>query len=80
MFDECKGDMLQNLLSAFSTMVLQKTLSAEEVGSSCIVGRLCADAQSHLGDHSSMLPLSIAHKASLTHLASKEAYLEDQIS
>lgn len=76
MFDECKGDMLQDLLSAFSTMVVQKTLLSEEVGRSCIVGRLCADAQSHSGDHSSMLPLSIAHKASLMNLLQRKRTLK----
>ena len=72
MFDDCKGDKLQELLSAFSTIVLRKVLASEQVGRSSIVGRLCFSAKAPSKDHTSLLPLAVAHRSSLRTLLQKK--------
>lgn len=76
MFDDCKGEIVHHLLSAFSTIVLRKAMKSAEVSKSSIVGRLCTDARARPRDFSSMLPLSIAHRASLTILLREKRNLD----
>ena len=66
MLDDCKGDMVEKLLSEFSTAVLRKALNTEEAGKKSIVERLCTDMQMRAEAHTSLLPLTITHRASLT--------------
>lgn len=66
MLDDCKGEMLEKLLSEFSTAVLRKALNTEEAGKKSVVERLCTDVQMRAEAHTSLLPLTVAHRASLT--------------
>lgn len=75
MFDDCKGERLQELLLVFSTIVLRKMLSSEKVGAASIAGRLCLADKIPLKEHASCLPLAIAHRASLTALLRRKKEL-----
>ena len=66
MLDECKGDKFEEVLVSFSTIVLRKVLAAEKVGNASIAKRLALAANVPSTDQQSMLPLAIAHRASLT--------------
>jgi hypothetical protein len=70
MLDECKGDRFYDILALFSTLVLKKHLAATRPRNApapaayrlATASTLAPDAQR------SMLPIAIAHKASLTAL------------
>ena len=75
MFDDCKGEKLQELLASFSTIVLRKTLAAGDAGKVSIAGRLAIAKQVTTKEHESFLPLAIAHRASLTGLLQRKREL-----
>ena len=68
MFDDCKGEKLQQLLASFSTVVLRKVLAAGQTGGKSIAGQLAIAKRVMSGEHESFLPLAVAHRASLTAL------------
>ena len=66
MLDECKGERFEEALAAFSTIVLRKSMSADEGGGSAIARRLALATDIKASEQRSLLPLAIAHRASLT--------------
>ena len=66
MLDECKGEKFEEVLSAFSTVVLHRLLSEDEERNSGIARRLALASKLKLEERKSLLPLAIAHRASLT--------------
>ena len=75
MFDDCKGEKLQELLASFSTIVLRKALAAGDAGKVSIAGRLAIAKEVTTKEHESLLPLAIAHRASLTGLLRRKREL-----
>ncbi len=74
-FDDCKGEKLQELLASFSTIVLRKVLAAGDAGKVSITGRLAIARKVTRKEHESLLPLAIAHRASLTQLLRRKREL-----
>ncbi len=68
MFDDCKGEKLEQLLLSFSTIVLRKVLATGHGGKASIAGRLALAKRITQKEHESFLPLAVAHRASLTAL------------
>ena len=66
MLDECKGERFEEVLAAFSTIVLRKRMAADGGGVSAIARRLALAPDIKPSDQRSLLPLAIAHRASLT--------------
>lgn len=66
MLDECKGEKYEEALSAFSTVVLHRVLSKDNERSSAIARRLALAPKLEFEERKSLLPLAIAHRASLT--------------
>ncbi|KAL8792703.1 MAG: hypothetical protein Q9195_004678 [Heterodermia aff. obscurata] len=66
MLDECKGEKFEEALAAFSTIVLRKRMSAEKGGNLAIARRLALASDIKPSEQRSLLPLAIAHRASLT--------------
>ncbi|KAL2040468.1 hypothetical protein N7G274_006911 [Stereocaulon virgatum] len=75
MFDDCKGEKLQELLASFSTIVLRKILAAGQTGKKSIAGQLAIARRITSEEHESLLPLAVAHPASLTALLRKKESL-----
>ena len=75
MFDDCKGEKLLELLASFSTIVLRKALAAGDAGKVSIAGRLAIAKKVTMKEHESLLPLAIAHRASLTGLLRRKREL-----
>ncbi len=80
MLDECKGDKLEEVLVSFSTVVLRKALAAEKHGDSSITKRLVLTRKLVLKDQESLLPLAVAHRASLTALLRRKKQLRASYS
>ena len=76
MLDECKGEKLEEVLDSFSTIVLQKVLSASELARKCIAGRYGVAKSLPVTEQRSLLPLAIAHRASLTALLRRKQVLK----
>lgn len=76
MFDDCKGDKVQDLLASFSTIVLRKVLAEGDGGKASIAGRLAIARRVTKKEHESFLPLAIAHRASLTALLRRKRELQ----
>lgn len=69
MLDECKGDKLEDVLLLFSAAVVRKRVAARKQSQGLPVAqRLGSDISLPLKDTKSLLPLAIAHRASLTAL------------
>jgi hypothetical protein len=66
MLDECKGDKLMEVLVIFSTAVLRKTERARTSSMSSVSARL---AVANDGQQASLLPLAVAHSASLARIS-----------
>lgn len=75
MFDDCKGEKLQELLASFSTIVLRKVLADGPGGKASIAGRLAIAKRVTSNEIESFLPLAIAHRASLTALLRRKETL-----
>lgn len=75
MFDECKGERLEDVLAAFSTIVLQRVLSAERNIKPSRVKRLALAHTLSGEEQRSLLPLAIAHRVSLEGVLRKRAHL-----
>ena len=68
MLDECKGEKLEELLVTFSNIILRKVLTEEDHGRHTIARRLVLTTKMPKSDQNSLLPLALAHRASLTAL------------
>ena len=75
MFDDCKGERLQELLASFSTLVLRKVLATGKAGKASIAGRLAIAKKVTAVEYESFLPLAVAHRASLTALLRRKSEL-----
>ena len=76
MLDECKGDKFEEVLASFSTVVLQKVLAAESNENPSVVKRLALARKVPSKDQESLLPLAVAHRASLTAVLRRKAVLK----
>ena len=65
MLDECKGEKLEEVLTTFSTIVLHKRLATERNQDTSIAKHLALAPKLKAQDQGSLLPLAIAHRASL---------------
>jgi hypothetical protein len=74
MLDECKGDKFYEILSAFSSVVLKKVLASKprHYVEPAVVRTLATSAGLSSEAQTSLLPLSIAHKAALTNVLRKK--------
>lgn len=75
MLDECKGERFEEVLGAFSTLVLQKVLEAEQNIQPTRARRLALAQRLTSEEQQSLLPLAIAHRSSLSALLRKKACL-----
>ena len=75
MFDDCKGEKLQELQASFSTIVLRKLLAAGQTGKKSIAGQLAIAKSVTSKEHKSLIPLAIAHRASLVALLRRKREL-----
>ena len=66
MLDECKGEKVEEVLATFSTIVLHKRLATEKTQNTSIAKRLALAPKLKAQDQDSLLPIAIAHRASLT--------------
>ncbi|KAL8740133.1 MAG: hypothetical protein Q9190_007129, partial [Brigantiaea leucoxantha] len=77
MLDECKGEKLEEVLIAFSSIVLQRTMSKQGIAGS-ISSQLSVAQTLSTSDQKSLLPLAIAHKASLSALLRQKNLLRQR--
>ena len=77
-FDDCKGERIQELLISFSTLVLRKVLAAGHDGKACTAARLATAKSVTVSEQKSLLPLAVAHRASLTALLHKKRLLRER--
>lgn len=75
MLDECKGEKFEEILGAFSTLVLQRVLEAEQNPQPTRARRLALAQRLTSEEQQSLLPLAIAHRSSLSALLRKKARL-----
>ena len=65
MLDECKGEKFEEVLVAFSTVVLKRKVRDESISAESVVRGLVLGHSMPASRQDSMLPLTIAHRASL---------------
>ncbi len=75
MLDECKGEKFEEVLAAFSTIVLQKVLDADQNSQPSWAKKLAISQRLSSGEQRSLLPLAIVHRGSLTALLRKKSLL-----
>ncbi|KAL8951037.1 MAG: hypothetical protein Q9222_002962 [Ikaeria aurantiellina] len=75
-FDECKGDKLEELLASFSTIVLQQTVRTRHGNKLNIAGQLATSQRIQTHDQKSLLPLAIAHQGALRALLRRKEQLK----
>lgn len=75
MLDECKGEKLEEVLGAFSTLVLQRVFETEQNPQPTRARRLALSQRLTPEEQQSLLPLVIAHRSSLSALLRKKARL-----
>lgn len=75
MLDECKGEKLEEVLGAFSTLVLQRVFETEQNPQPTRARRLALSQKLTPEEQQSLLPLVIAHRSSLSALLRKKARL-----
>lgn len=78
MFDDCKGEKIQELLASFSTVVLRKALVTGHNGTASIAARLATAKRVTSREHESFLPLAVAHRASLTAILRRKRELREK--
>lgn len=79
MFDDCKGEKLQELLASFSTGVLQKVLAAGQAGEKSIAGQL-ATAKRITSESTNLFTSSGSPSSFLDNAAAEEKGAEDEVS
>jgi hypothetical protein len=74
MLDECKGEKFYDILSSFSSVVLKKVLASKsrQHVKLAVARTLATSAALSNEAQTSLLPLSIAHKAALTNVLRKK--------
>lgn len=77
-FDDCKGERIQELLVSFSTLVLRKVLASGHGGKPCIAARLATAKNVTAKEQKSLLPLAVAHRASLTAVLRRKKDLRER--
>ena len=78
MLDECKGEKFEEVLAAFSTLILHKRVAAEKQHNTTVAKRLALAPMLKSGERKSLLPLAIAHRASLTTLLHRKEQLRSR--
>ena len=76
MLDECKGDKFEEVLVSLSTIVVQKVLAAEKNENPSIARRFALIRKVPLKDQESLLPLALAHRASLASVLRRKRLLK----
>ena len=76
MFDDCKGDRFLELLASFSTLVLRKVVTASPEGAGSISRSVLSQDRYDSIEKRSMLPLAVAHRASLQAILRRRAQLK----
>ncbi|KAL8993300.1 MAG: hypothetical protein Q9169_006449 [Polycauliona sp. 2 TL-2023] len=77
MSDDCRGDRFEELLSSFSTLVLQKIVRARPDSATTITGRLVTRQKIPRHEQGSLLPLAIAHQGALKALLERKKRLKE---
>lgn len=80
MLDECKGEKFEEVLSSFSTIVLRRKIQSESIGAGSVVRDLALGHSIPASQQESMLPLAIAHRASLAAQLRKKKELRSHYS
>lgn len=75
MLDECSGEKFEELLASFSTVVLRKVMIAKKDGTPAISRSFALVTKLSQNDQKSLLPLAIAHRASLSALLRRKEQL-----
>ncbi|SLM40787.1 HAUS augmin-like complex subunit 6, N-terminal [Lasallia pustulata] len=78
MLDECKGGKFEEVLVAFSTVVLKRKVRDESICAESVVRGLVLGHSIPASWQDSMLPLTIAHRASLASQLRKKKELRSQ--
>lgn len=78
MFDDCRGDRFEELLSSFSTVVLQKVFRTLPGSATSIAGRLATRPTISRREQGSLLPLAIAHQGALKALLERKKRLKER--
>ncbi|KAI4225979.1 MAG: hypothetical protein L6R36_003515 [Xanthoria steineri] len=78
MFDDCRGDRFEELLSSFSTIVLQKFVRTQPGGATTITGRLATRQTISRREQASLLPLAVAHQGALKALLERKKRLKER--
>jgi hypothetical protein len=78
MLDECRGEKFEEVLSSFSTVVLRKVLAAKKDGRPAISRSFALATKLSQSDQKSLLPLAIAHRASLIALLRRKEQLRER--
>jgi hypothetical protein len=77
MLDECKGEKFEEVLATFSTTVMYKILKEWHELEKSIAAKMVTTPTPSVGEQRSLLPLAIAHRASLTNLLKKKQKLQN---
>jgi hypothetical protein len=74
MLDECKGDKFYEIMAIFSNVALKKVLTARDASeeNTAIARKLATATMLPVASQQSLLPLAIAHKASLVSILKKK--------
>jgi hypothetical protein len=74
MLDECKGDKFYEILAIFSNVALKKVLAARDADEEnmAVARKLATAAMLPVASQQSLLPLAIAHKASLVNILKRK--------
>lgn len=80
MLDECSGEKFMELLASFSTVVLRKILIAKRDGRPAISMSFALAIKLSQSDQKSLLPLAVAHRASLSALLRRKEELRGRYS
>lgn len=75
MLNECKGEKFEEVLGLFSTLVMFKVMKEGDEFNASITEKLVASPTLSGEESKSLLPLAVAHRASLTNLLEKKARL-----
>ncbi|KAI4088643.1 MAG: hypothetical protein LQ339_008691 [Xanthoria mediterranea] len=78
MFDDCRGDRFEELLSSFSTIVLQKVVRTQPGGATTITGRLATRQTLSRREQASLSPLAVAHQGALKALLERKKRLKER--
>ena len=71
-FDDCKGEKLQEILVAFSSAVLLQAMASERIGKQSVAGQLCLASNLSKQESDMIPPMIIAHRASLRHILAQK--------